>query len=97
MFVRPHPTSPFPLFGIGESHNQTAHKGLLGQALRQKFQRAFAQEVLCPWAALEAFVGPDEPDDDMIGAAAWHFHVSQRLIETTLVNKGRMPPDVLPA
>lgn len=67
------------------------------KTFRQKFQRAFAQEVLCPWADLDGFVGPDEPDDDIIGGAARYFNVSQRLIETTLVNKGRLPRDALPA
>lgn len=67
------------------------------KTFRQKFQRAFAQEVLCPWHELEQFVGPDEPDDDLISDAASHFEVSQRLIETTLVNKGRLPRDLLAA
>jgi hypothetical protein len=67
------------------------------KTFRQKFQRAFAQEVLCPWADLDGLVGTEEPDDDTISNAARHFDVSQRLIETTLVNKGRLLRDTLPA
>lgn len=53
---------------------------------RQKFQRAFAQGFLCPFADLQAYINTDEPSEDDIHAAARHFHVSERLIETTLVN-----------
>ena len=53
---------------------------------RQKFQRAFAQGFLCPFADLQAYINTDKPDEDDIYAAARHFDVSERLIETTLVN-----------
>ena len=53
---------------------------------RQKFQRAFAQEFLCPFDDLRAYIPSDDPGDDDIHAAARHFHVSERLIQTTLVN-----------
>ena len=53
---------------------------------RQKFQRAFAQEFLCPYEDLRAYIPTDRPADDDIHAAARHFHVSERLIQTTLVN-----------
>ena len=53
---------------------------------RQKFQRAFAQGFLCPFADLQAYINTDKPGEDDIHAAARHFHVSERLIETTLVN-----------
>lgn len=58
---------------------------------RQKFQRAFAQELLCPFVALDEFFGGKTPDDDEMEAAAGHFHVSPLLIKTTLVNRGRLP------
>ena len=54
---------------------------------RQKFQRAFAQEFLCPAKALKEFVGNDFGEDNLANAAH-HFNVSTRLVETTLVNKG---------
>ena len=53
---------------------------------RQKFQRAFAQEFLCPFDDLRGYIQSEEPNDDDIHAAARHFHVSERLIQTTLVN-----------
>ena len=53
---------------------------------RQKFQRAFAQGLLCPFDDLRAYINTDEPGEDDIHAAARHFHVSERLIEATLVN-----------
>lgn len=53
---------------------------------RQKFQRAFAQEFLCPFDDLRAYIPHDHPTDDDIHAAARHFHVSERMIQTTLVN-----------
>ena len=53
---------------------------------RQKFQRAFAQEFLCPFADLRAYIPNEHPTDDDIHGAARYFHVSERLIQTTLVN-----------
>lgn len=53
---------------------------------RQKFQRAFAQEFLCPYEDLRAYIPTDNPTEDDIHAAARHFHVSERMIQTTLVN-----------
>ena len=53
---------------------------------RQKFQRAFAQEFLCPFDDLRAYIPDETPTDDDTHAAARHFHVSERLIQTTLVN-----------
>lgn len=53
---------------------------------RQKFQRAFAQEFLCPYEDLRAYIPTDNPAEDDIHAAARHFHVSERMIQTTLVN-----------
>ena len=58
---------------------------------RQKFQRAFAQELLCPFDALNDYLGyPDAETvgEDDIHYAADYFDVSPRLIRTALVNKG---------
>lgn len=54
---------------------------------RQKFQRAFAQELLCPYADLRNFIGDRAPDDPIIEDAAEYFDVSPLLVKTTLVNK----------
>ena len=56
------------------------------KSARQKFQRAFAQEFLCPFDDLRAYISNQQATDDDIHAAARYFHVSERLIQTTLVN-----------
>lgn len=61
---------------------------------RQKVQRAFAAEFLCPFESLEAFLGGDyscRRQED----AAQHFDVSERTVTTVLVNHGRLDRDVL--
>lgn len=55
---------------------------------RQKFQRAFAQSFLCPVEDLKAYIDTEDPGEDDIHAAARHFHVSDRMIQSTLVNNG---------
>jgi hypothetical protein len=62
---------------------------------RQKFQRAFAQEFLCPIHALMEKLPIDEPDEDSVAEAAAYFHVSPLLVKTTLVNKGELDRDAL--
>lgn len=62
---------------------------------RQKFQRAFAQEFLCPIDELLNFLGPAAPDNDDIDDAAAYFEVSPLTIRTTLVNKGVMQRELL--
>jgi len=54
---------------------------------RQKFQRAFAQSLLCPFDDLIAYLGDGEITDGAVYAAARHFHVSERLVRSVLVNK----------
>lgn len=57
----------------------------------QKLERSFAQELLCPWSDLDAFTDENGTDDDGIADAAAYFAVSQKVILTTLVNKGKIP------
>ncbi len=57
---------------------------------RQKFQRAFAQEFLCPYRDLEEFFKNEEASDDGVDNAAHYFDVSPLTIRTILVNKGRL-------
>jgi hypothetical protein len=54
---------------------------------RQKFQRAFAASLLCPADGLIAFLGTDRPTDDDLSATAQHYHVSERVVRSVLVNK----------
>jgi len=53
---------------------------------RQKFQRAFAQELLCPFKALMDFLRSLTPTEDDIEEAASYFDVSPLLVRTELVN-----------
>ena len=55
---------------------------------RQKFQRAFAQSLLCPYDDLISYIGTSQPGEADISAAAQHYHVSERVVRTVLVNKG---------
>ena len=62
---------------------------------RQKFQRAFAQEFLCPFDDLIYRFDKDAPTDDAIYEAAAYFEVSPRLVETALVNNGELDRETL--
>lgn len=57
---------------------------------RQKFQRSFAQSLLCPYEDLLEYINTEEPSEEDISEAARHFHVSERVIQTVLVNKGNI-------
>ncbi|WPL15287.1 hypothetical protein Thiowin_00174 [Thiorhodovibrio winogradskyi] len=63
---------------------------------RQKFQRAFAAELLCPFAALEAMLAGDHSEEAR-EEAAHQFQVSEQAVTTLLVNHGRLPADELDA
>jgi Zn-dependent peptidase ImmA (M78 family) len=52
---------------------------------RQKLQRAFAGEFLCPFEALEKTLDGDT-SDDAIHEAAQHFNVADITVRTLLVN-----------
>ena len=62
---------------------------------RQKFQRAFAQEFLCPIEELKSRFDVEAPYDDAIDEAAEYFEVSPRLVETALVNNGVLDRDAI--
>lgn len=70
------------------SDNERLGPVAASKSARQKFQRAFAQSLLCPYEGLMAYVGTEQPADGDISAAANHFHVSERVVRTVLVNKG---------
>lgn len=61
-----------------------------GSTALQKFERSFAQELLCPWSALDAFTDETGLDDESIVDAAEHFQVSEWLVRSTLVNRGKL-------
>jgi len=57
---------------------------------RQKYQKAFAAEFLCPIAALQGFLQNDY-SEDAVEDAAQHFQVSQTTVNSLLVNNGLIP------
>lgn len=54
---------------------------------RQKYQRAFAAEFLCPITALQEFLQEDY-SESAIEDAALHFQVSQTTVDSLLSNNG---------
>jgi hypothetical protein len=62
----------------------------------QKLERSFAQELLCPWSALDAYTDEHGTDDEGIAAAAEHFEVSEYLVLSTLVNNDKLERERLP-
>lgn len=58
---------------------------------RQKFQRAFAAEFLCPVDSLVDFM-EDDFSETSIEDAANHFSVSGRTVESLLKNSGHIEP-----
>ena len=80
---------------IAADSNDTLLPGTRCYTSRQKFQRAFAQEFLCPFDTLREYSNMDAPDVDDIQDAADDFNVSYQVIQTTLVNKGVLHKDAL--
>jgi hypothetical protein len=62
---------------------------------RQKFQRAFAQSLLCPFSELAHHVDLEGPTEAQMDSAARYFHVNARVVRTLLVNKGVLPRETL--
>lgn len=60
------------------------------KTIRQKWQRAFAAEFLCPIDALISRLG-DDFSEDSVEAAADHFGVSEKTVTSQLVNHGHLP------
>lgn len=71
--------------------------GVIGRAKteRQKFQRAFAQSLLCPFSDLRRHVDIASPTEEQISHAARVFEVRPSVIQTLLVNKGVLPRETL--
>lgn len=59
---------------------------------RQKFQRSFAAELLCPFEALDEMLDGDFGEDKQEDAAQ-HFSVSPLAVRTLLVNHSRIKRD----
>jgi hypothetical protein len=66
-----------------------------GKTDRQKFQRAFAQSLICPFDDLRSHVDLTNPTDDQIEAAARRYHVHRSVVTTLLVHKNILPRETL--
>lgn len=58
---------------------------------RQKFQRAFAHSLLCPFDDLEGIIDVNDPTPESISAAARRFLVHESVVRNQLVYKGYLP------
>jgi hypothetical protein len=74
--------------------NEPLHLATTQNTYRQKLQRAFAAELLCPIEPLKAILEGDYTDDAIQGAAD-HFKVSPLMVTTQLVNNGVLYSDEL--
>lgn len=83
---------------LGDRHTNGLKERLLpatrAYTYRQKLQRAFAAELLCPFSALEEKLAGDYSAEARADAAH-HFAVSERTVTTLLVNHRRLDPDYL--
>lgn len=100
-FNKKHPTAVrFALSRLAADHLYAESQDRLLPATdtktaRQKFQRAFAQEFLCPFEDLMEYLGGKTPTDDLIEEASLHFDVSSLLTKSALVNRGKLDRNVL--
>jgi hypothetical protein len=60
---------------------------------RQKFQRAFAQNLLTPYRDVKKIVDPEAPTSEQMLAAARHFHVHPNVIQRLLILEGVLPKE----
>jgi len=58
---------------------------------RQKFQRAFAHSLLCPFEDLQHVMDVNDPTDEAIKNAARTFRVNPSVVHNQLVYKGYIP------
>ncbi len=62
---------------------------------RQKFQRSFAQALLCPMEALREIVDVTRPTREQVVRAAGRFGVRDTVIVTILRNRGYLPRETM--
>ena len=58
---------------------------------RQKFQRAFAHSLLCPFDDLQHVLDVNSPTTEAMQKAARHFNVNPSVVRNQLVYKGYLP------
>ncbi len=62
---------------------------------RQKFQRAFAQSLLCPFSEVGQYIDLEDPTAAQMSRAARDLGVHVSAIETLLVNRNVLPRETL--
>lgn len=62
---------------------------------RQKMQRAFAAEFLCPFESLREMMPDGMPTEDAIEDAAGYFNVDEKVVTSQLVNNHVLPRSAL--
>ncbi|MDE2846569.1 MAG: hypothetical protein OXO51_07690 [Gemmatimonadota bacterium] len=72
-----------------DDHKELLHPATGAYTYRQKTQRAFAGEFLCPVDSLLCFLNDDFSDEKQQDAAE-HFNVSSLAVQTLLVNNGHL-------
>lgn len=63
----------------------------------QKVNRAFAQELLLPWSELNDWTDEHGLSEESIATIAERYEVSELLVASTLVNRGKLPRNRLEA
>jgi hypothetical protein len=71
----------------------TLHPATRAGTYRQKAQRAFAAELLSPFAAVDKLAAGDY-SDERLQEIADYFDVSSLTVSTILKNYGRLPRDI---
>lgn len=72
-----------------DDQNELLHPATRTYSYRQKMQRAFAGELLCPVDSLLSFLNDDFSDEKQQDAAE-HFNVSPHTVATLLVSNGHL-------
>lgn len=78
-----------------ENTNERLYPATVSHSYRQKMQRAFAAEFLCPFQAIKTMVG-DNPSEEEQTEVAKHFKVSEMTVRAQLVNNNLLPTENAP-
>jgi hypothetical protein len=80
---------------LGDEVYSQANFGVVSKAKtdRQKFQRAFAQNLLAPYADVRRYVDPTDPSEEQMDRAADHFFVHRHVIKRLLILEGVLPEE----
>ena len=82
---------------LGDAIWERSNFGIVSSAKtdRQKFQRAFAQNLLAPYADVRRHIDENGPTHDQIDHSANYFNVHYNVIERLLVLQGVLPRETL--